>query len=157
MKKYVMVRYHTCLLYSRSHASQLFYIENAIYICQTALIKISLLLQYLRIFKAGTMRWVCLSLLVIILLWGTAYGFLAWFPCFPVKGYWDRTINAKCYGYGFEFATRDHFVALFESHTALNMTFDLAVFLTPMVLFKVPNLSKKSLIGMIGVFLFGAV
>ncbi|PSN68649.1 hypothetical protein BS50DRAFT_619467 [Corynespora cassiicola Philippines] len=132
-----------------------FYVENAIYISNTAVIKISLLFQYLRIFKAGAMRWICLSLLVLITLWGCAYGFIAWIPCFPVRGFWDRTINPTCYGYGFRDAAS--FIATFESHTALNMTFDLAVFLTPMVLFTEPNLKKKNVLAMTGIFLFGAV
>jgi hypothetical protein len=71
------------------------------------------------------MRWTCMSLLVITALWGVTYGFMAWFPCFPVRGYWDHTINAKCYGYGF--ADPKEFTAIFQSHTALNMAFDIAV------------------------------
>lgn len=59
----------------------MFYFENALYITNTAVIKLSLLLQYLRIFKAGTMRWVCVSLFVLISLWGLTYSFMAWFPC----------------------------------------------------------------------------
>jgi hypothetical protein len=54
---------------------------NALYITEAAIIKASLLLQYLRIFKAGFMRWICLVLLVTVMLWGFAYGFMVWFPC----------------------------------------------------------------------------
>ncbi|KAF2662118.1 hypothetical protein K491DRAFT_686609 [Lophiostoma macrostomum CBS 122681] len=133
--------------------TKIFYIENALYVTQTSIIKISLLLQYLRIFKAGTMRWICVSLLVIITLWGITYGFMAWIPCFPVHGYWDHNINARCYGYGF--ADPKEFIAIFQSHTALNMAFDVAVFLTPLVLFTAPNLTRKNLIAMTGVFLLG--
>jgi hypothetical protein len=80
---------------------------------------------------------------------------MAWFPCFPVKGYWNKEVPAKCYGFGFE--NRDDFISLFESHTALNMTFDIAVFLAPMVLFTAPSLSRKNVLGLTGIFLFGAM
>ncbi|KAF2872343.1 hypothetical protein BDV95DRAFT_380891 [Massariosphaeria phaeospora] len=133
-----------------------FYISNSMYITNTALIKISLLLQYLRIFKAGTMRWVCLALLGIISLWGIAYSFMSWFPCFPPSLYWDSKLATNtCYGYGFK--DTESFVAIYMSHTVLNMAFDIAVFLTPMVLFREPNLRKKNVLAMTGVFLFGAV
>lgn len=59
----------------------MFYFENAIYITNTAVIKLSLLTQYMRIFKGGMMRWICKSLIIIIGLWGFTYGFMAWFPC----------------------------------------------------------------------------
>lgn len=80
---------------------------------------------------------------------------MAWVPCFPVRDYWDRKANSKCYGFGF--GDPAEFIALFESHTALNMAFDLAVFMTPMVLFTQPNLRRKNLLAMTGVFLFGGV
>ncbi|KAF2471759.1 uncharacterized protein BDR25DRAFT_367608 [Lindgomyces ingoldianus] len=134
---------------------KIYYIESAIYVSNTTIIKASLLVQYLRIFKAGTMRWVCVSLLVIISIWGLTYGFMAWVPCFPVSGYWNRKLNPKCYAYGFE--SKATFIATYETHTALNMAFDIAVFLTPMVLFQQQGMRRKSILALAGLFLFGAV
>ncbi|KAF1960459.1 hypothetical protein CC80DRAFT_294371 [Byssothecium circinans] len=136
-----------------------FYLANACYITEAALIKMSLLFQYLRIFKSGTMRWICLVMLGLVTIWGLAYGFLAWFPCFPVKAYWRRAEfpNAKCYGFGFDYFHIDDFVALFESHTALNMVFDIAIFTTPMVLFTRSQLRMSSLLSLAGIFLIGGV
>ena len=70
MTTYTKVRLLSIVLFLSNQTSQIFYIENALYVTQTSIIKISLLLQYLRIFKAGTMRWICISLLTIITLWG---------------------------------------------------------------------------------------
>jgi hypothetical protein len=136
---------------------QYFYAENALYCTETAIIKVSLLLQYLRIFKAGTMRWICITLICIITMWGIAFGILSWVPCVPVQGFWDRFKypNAKCWGFGF--ADIDDFVAVIVSHTSTNMVFDLLVFVTPMVLFTKPNLRKKNVITMAGIFVIGAV
>jgi hypothetical protein len=136
---------------------QYFYAENALYCSQTAVIKISLLLQYLRIFKAGKMRWITIGLLVIVTLWGLAFSLLAWVPCYPVQRFWDRFDHpdAKCWAFGFQ--DIEGFVAAFVAHTTLNMVFDFAVFLVPMVLFSKPNLRLKNIIALAGVFVIGAV
>jgi hypothetical protein len=115
----------------------------------------SLCVQYLRVFKAGIMRRIVLGELIIVTLWVVAYGFMAWVPCFPVSAYWNREGSFKCYGYGFD--DLDSFIHLFESHTALNMVFDLTIFITPMVLLTAPNLRRNNILGLAGVFLFGAV
>ncbi|KAF2728883.1 hypothetical protein EJ04DRAFT_448401 [Polyplosphaeria fusca] len=135
----------------------LFYIENAVFVSETAIIKIALLTQYLRIFKAGYMHRLCIAEMIIISLWGCAYAFMAWIPCFPVRAYWNRATmpSATCYGYGFN--DFDSFVATFTSHASLNMLFDILVFLTPMVLFRKPGLQKKNLFGLAGIFAFGAI
>ncbi|KAF2441746.1 hypothetical protein P171DRAFT_456729 [Karstenula rhodostoma CBS 690.94] len=136
---------------------KMFYFENAFYITNTAVIKLSLLTQYLRIFKAGTMHWICKALIVIIGAWGFTYGFMAWFPCFPPQAYYNgaKYPNATCYGYGF--VNAKDFIGLFESHTALNMAFDVTVFVTPVILFTKPNLRLKNILAMLGIFVFGAV
>ncbi|KAH8730295.1 hypothetical protein GQ44DRAFT_607487 [Phaeosphaeriaceae sp. PMI808] len=132
-----------------------FYLENSIYLTQTGLIKISLLLQFLRIFKAGAMRWICIFLLVLVTIWGMGFAFVGWFPCFPIRGVWDRQVEAKCYGFGFK--NVDEFVAIYKGHAASNMILDIAIFLTPLVIFKNPQLKPKHLMAMAGVFAFGAV
>ena len=134
---------------------QTFYIEHNLYLTQTAIIKVSLVLQYLRIFKAGGMRWLCLSLLIVISLWGLAFSIMGWFACSPISAFWHRTYEAKCYGFGFR--DPDSFTAMFKAHSATNMFLDLAVFATPLVLFRTPNLKYKNVLALAGVFIFGAV
>ncbi|KAJ4365122.1 hypothetical protein N0V83_008740 [Neocucurbitaria cava] len=135
--------------------SQFFYLEHNFYVSESSIIKISLLLQYLRIFKAGPMRWTCIALLGLVSIWGLGFFFVAWFPCFPVRGSWERTIGAKCYGFGL--GDVQSFIALFKIFSASNMAFDLAIFLTPLVLFRTPNLRMKTIVAMVGLFAFGAL
>lgn len=101
------------------------------------------------------MRITCFILLGLVSVWGLGFSIAAWFPCFPISGAWHRTDGAKCYGFGF--AHVNEFVAMFTAHSASNMAFDLAIFMTPMVLFGRPNLKAKSRLAMAGVFLFGAM
>ncbi|KAH3917075.1 hypothetical protein HBI56_122630 [Parastagonospora nodorum] len=132
-----------------------FYIEHSIYLTQCALIKLSLLLQYLRIFKSGIMRWVCITLIAIVSLWGLAFMFVGWFPCFPIRGAWQRNIGAKCYGFGL--GNVNEFIMIFKIHSSSNMVLDVLVFLTPMVIFRTPTLKIKNLVAMAGVFTCGAI
>ncbi|KAF2707096.1 hypothetical protein K504DRAFT_436333 [Pleomassaria siparia CBS 279.74] len=131
----------------------LFYVENAMYITEGGFIKVSLLFQYLRIFKAGVMRYVCLTLLVVISLWAVSYSAIAWVPCMPIREYWERYGSSKCWGLGFN--DEDSFVRTIESHSALNMVFDALVFMIPLVLFSESNLRLKNILAMVGVFTVG--
>lgn len=120
-----------------------------------ALIKISLLLQYLRIFKAGNMRLICQVLIVVISVWGTGFSIIAWFPCYPVRGMWDRTVDAKCWAFGFP--SVHGLLTAFVSHSTSNVAFDLIVFLIPMVLFRIPKLRLKNALAMGGVLTLGSM
>lgn len=154
IEKYLMVRCTEVHVVSPL-TLQFFYIENGIYMMQTTIVKISLLLQFLRIFKAGTMRWVCIIEITVVALWGLAFFIIGWFPCFPVRGAWQRDIGATCYGFGL--GDVQEFILMFKFHSASNMVLDFAVFLTPMIIFRSPNLKTKNVMGIIGVFGFGAM
>ncbi|KAF7448270.1 hypothetical protein A1F99_076340 [Pyrenophora tritici-repentis] len=134
---------------------RLYYLEVAVYVTNCGVIKLALLFQYLRIFKAGKMRYVCIGLLVVVSLWCIGFSITAWFPCFPISGYWNRALNPKCYGYGLD--NLDTFIGMYISQAATNMVLDMAIFMTPMVLFRTPNLRMKNVLAMTGVFTFGAV
>ena len=101
------------------------------------------------------MIWLCLGLAGLITLWGLAFSFIGWFPCFPVRAMWDRTGKFKCYGFGY--SDRASFIAMFQVHSATNMVFDLAVFAIPLVLFRAPNLKGKNFLALAGIFSIGAV
>jgi hypothetical protein len=101
------------------------------------------------------MRWVCITLIAIVSLWGLAFMFVGWFPCFPVRGAWQRNIGAKCYGFGL--GNVHEFIMIFKIHSSSNMVLDVLVFLTPMVIFRTPTLKIKNLVAMAGVFTCGAM
>lgn len=131
------------------------YVTNAAYHTTTALVKISLLLQYLRLFRQGTLRYICITLLAIVALWGFAFSFLAWFPCLPVSGLWNRTASSKCYGFGYR--TLDETRATLFSFAATNMFFDIVIFLIPLKEFMRPGLRKKEILAMTGLFSMGSL
>lgn len=133
------------------------YLQSAAYYTTTALVKVSLLLQYLRMFRSGTLRKISIALLVLVTIWGLTCTFAGWFPCFPVSGFWNRLgePNAKCYGFGF--GSIDGAYAAFVSFAATNMAFDTAIFLIPIAEFVKSDLRRKQVIAMVGIFTLGFV
>jgi len=103
------------------------------------------------------MRRVCLGLMGVTILWGCAFMFIGWFDCLPPKGFWDRSVKSKCYGFGFGEDGIPGYVAAFEAHAATNMCLDLAIFMVPLVLLTTPHLKMKTILAMTGVFICGAM
>lgn len=107
---------------------------NAAYTSSTTFIKLALLFQYLRVYERGTvMHRICIIVAIFTALWGAAYSFMAWVPCFPVSAFWDITAEGRCYGFGSRVAA--DLVATFEGHTAVNMALDLIILIIPIPLF----------------------
>jgi len=131
------------------------YVTNAAYHTTTALIKISLLLQYLRLFRQGLLRWISLIMLAIVSGWGIAFSFLAWFPCLPVSGFWNRTADTKCYAFGYRTMAEARMTLLVFAST--NMLFDIIIFLIPLTEYFRPGLRRKQVIAMTGLFAMGSV
>lgn len=71
-----------------------------------ALVKLSLLFQYLRLLdenpdtKQPKTRIAIIFLIVVTSIWGVVYSILAWVPCIPVEGHWHFDESATRYGYG---------------------------------------------------------
>lgn len=131
------------------------YVTNAAYHTTTALIKLSLLLQYLRLFRQGTLRYICITLLATVAGWGLAFSFLAWFPCLPVSGFWNRTAQSKCYGFGYR--TMDEAKMTLFIFAGTNMFFDIVIFLIPLTEYFRPGLRKKQILAMTGLFAMGSL
>ncbi|KAF3003687.1 hypothetical protein E8E13_008735 [Curvularia kusanoi] len=131
------------------------YVTNAAYHTTTALIKISLLMQYLRLFRQGTLRYITLILLGTVAAWGIAFSFLAWFPCIPVSGFWDRKAGDVCYGFGYR--TPDEARATLLVFASTNMFFDITIFLIPLTEFFRPGLRRKQVMAMAGLFTMGSI
>lgn len=102
------------------------YLDAATYNTSTALIKISLLFQYLRVFDRGSWDYRASQvLLIIIAAWGCVFAFLAWFPCLPdPSSLWHRT-GKGCYASGSSNFTI--VVRWIEAHAGSNLILDLAV------------------------------
>ena len=131
------------------------YITNAAYLTTAFLIKVSLLCQYMRFFSEGIRRKLCIILLGFLVVWGIAFSFMGWIPCFPVSGFWNRLSNPppKCYGFGYRTISESKYITL--AFAATNMSFDIAIFLIPLSEYFRPGLRRKELLAMTGLFTMG--
>jgi hypothetical protein len=131
------------------------YVSNAAYHTTTALIKISLLLQYLKLFRQGLLRQITIILLGLVTIWGLGFSFLAWFPCIPVSGMWDRASDSKCYGFGDRVLSEVRVTLLVFAGT--NMFFDVVIFAIPLTEYFRPGLRRKQILAMTGLFFLGSM
>ncbi|KAI1084421.1 hypothetical protein F5B20DRAFT_524823 [Whalleya microplaca] len=103
-----------------------FYVALASYTISTTLVKLCLLVQYLRIFDRGSReRLLCWIGIVLSGLWGIAFSFCALAPCFPISGFFDWTKPAHCYGFGSK--VPEEIAGTFAGHAASNMVLDVAI------------------------------
>lgn len=120
-----------------------------------ALIKLSLLAQYHRLFEVPAMRLICKMLIIMISIWGTIYSFIAWFPCFPPSGFWDFTNTHGCYGYASPVPMEVYQTTV--SATATNMAFDLCTWALPIHLIAEKGTDWKTKRAIIGLLSFGTM
>jgi hypothetical protein len=107
------------------------YLFGAAYVTATAFIKLSLLLQYLRVFEPGTWIYRFTQFLIVFIgLWGFAFAFLSWFPCLPDPSAWWKMTNTGCYAT----ASPDTSIVIksIESHGGMNMILDFIVLSVPL-------------------------
>ncbi|OTA54939.1 hypothetical protein K449DRAFT_469185 [Hypoxylon sp. EC38] len=120
--------------------------KAATYTISTALMKLCLLAQYLRIFDRGTRaRLICWIGLVICALWGAAFSFCALFPCFPVSGFWNWQWPAHCYGFGSKVSSE--IAGTFAAHTGSNVVLDAMVLLIVVPLYFRKDTAWKQRLG----------
>jgi hypothetical protein len=133
----------------------MFYIGNAAYVTATTCIKLALLLQYNRIFQEnGLMRTIIIAMVVFTSLWGFAFSFIAWFPCFPIQKNWmGPTMDGICYGFGSEKPYPMY--ATFVAHASMNMVLDMIVFAIPLPLFFQQNVTSSTRVRLFGLFTMG--
>ena len=133
-----------------------FYIANGTYLLSTSLIKLALLLQYLRVPELGQkVHRFCYGLIIFVSLWSFAFVIIAWFPCAPIGDYWSMSPTANCWG--FASADPDIFRITFTTHCAANMVLDLVILTVPAVLFFKKELSMRGRWGLIGILCIGAL
>lgn len=135
-----------------------FWAATISYFFSTTLIKVSLLVQYLRLFeKRSTIYLTIIALTVIISAWGITFVFLLVFSCSPVKKFWSWSTPGKCFGFGIGSEDADAFFASFTTHSAFNMAFDIVVLMFPIFSLSTIDLQGKRKYAIAGLAIMGSV
>jgi len=111
------------------------------------LTKISIVLQYLRVFVAQRIRWLCwtaIGFIIINGLWAVVSGI---FTCIPIAAFWDVTIHGHCLSHKF----------LWFFNAAMNIVTDLTILVLPMPVLSTLRLPLKQKVGLMFVFAMGGL
>ncbi|KAK4124112.1 hypothetical protein N657DRAFT_689720 [Parathielavia appendiculata] len=125
-----------------------FYIMAILYFTQVALIKICLLLFYLRIFPARPVRRLLWATVGFSVAFGIFFIFLAIFQCTPISFFWDkwdREHEGKCLDSN----------AIAWANAALSIALDFWMLAIPLAQLKTLNLHWKKKIGVALMFCVG--
>ena len=109
--------------------------------------KLSLLLQYLKIFLSKKIRiatWLVIAITIIYGAWTTLSNV---FYCRPIESLWLETPGAKCF----------YFMPLMVANSIFNIVTDILVYLLPLPGLKRLMLPKSQKIGLLLVFTLGGL
>lgn len=107
--------------------------------------KISILLQYLRIFDVTKIRKLCYVQIVIVSVYGVWLFFSSILNCVPIARNWDKTVQGKCLPT----------TPLWLTNAALNIATDIIIVLLPMPVISSLTLPLKQKLWLAIVFAFG--
>ncbi|KAK1753264.1 hypothetical protein QBC47DRAFT_54508 [Echria macrotheca] len=122
-----------------------FYASIVVYNIAVCLTKISILLQYKRLFAHRLIQRIILFGLCFLSAWAVALAFLLTLICQPVAAFWDSSINGKC----IDPATVWYIMA------GVNLVSDFTILTMPMPVLKSLQLPKRQKIMLIAVFCLG--
>ena len=119
-----------------------------IYCLSLTFTKVSILLQYLRIFTTKQFRVSCWALLGFVAVYGTWSVFSSIFGCMPVAYFWDKTIKGgHC---------MNQYAVWFTS-AAVNIVTDFAIIILPMPVLWRLNMPLKQKRALMLVFALGGL
>lgn len=127
--------------------SQYFWASVPIY--QTSLIstKMSILLQYKRVFSTPRMRLACWIMIGVLAFYGTWTIISAWANCVPLAKFWDPTVPGFCLDKK----------ALWFSNSAIHIITDIVILIYPMPVLKSLQLPRKQKFALMAVFALGGL
>lgn len=127
---------------------QAFWASIWIYYMSLTFTKVSILVQYLRIFPTRRFRIVCFSVLGLVALYGIWALFGSIFLCYPVRFFWDKSIqDGKCL---------DQFAVWF-SNASMNILQDFVILLLPMPMLRSLDIPRRQKRALMMVFALGGV
>ncbi|KAM5386938.1 hypothetical protein ACJZ2D_000231 [Fusarium nematophilum] len=76
--------------------AQMFYFSILFYNVSMMFVKLTFLLQYYRVLATEDMRKWYIVVMVLVTGWTMSQVFVSVFNCWPIRGFWDMSVKAKC-------------------------------------------------------------
>ncbi|KAF2169823.1 hypothetical protein M409DRAFT_52318 [Zasmidium cellare ATCC 36951] len=122
-----------------------FYVSIWVYNLSLSCTKISILLQYLRIFPQPRFRRCCYAMLVVVVVYSFYTFFTAVFACTPIEYFWDQSVGGHCL---------DRFAVWF-ANAGINIGTDILTAILPLPVLKQLELPKRQRYALMTVFTLG--
>jgi hypothetical protein len=123
------------------------YIAENIYVAILGLVKLSVLVFYLRIFPQTWFRYTVYGALVFVIVSTTIISLLTIFQCKPIAYFWDRDLHGKCININ----------ALAYANSAMSIVQDVLIVVLPIPVLSKLHLGRKKKIGVIFMFAVGSL
>jgi hypothetical protein len=124
---------------------QAFYASIVIYNVGMCLVKISILLQYRRVFTGKLMYWISTCSAIFFGCWAITISFLLTLICMPVEKYWYPSIEGRCF----------NSLVIWYIMASFNLITDIALFIMPLPVIGSLQLRRKQKYTLIFVFGLG--
>ncbi|KAB5566657.1 hypothetical protein GE09DRAFT_743293 [Coniochaeta sp. 2T2.1] len=131
---------HSIPLYLRA-----FYVSIILYCAALSAVKMTFLFQYYRVFGVFALRRVFIFAILVVGAWGLTQVAVGIFICFPVAGFWDLGVKARCIPN----------YPQFYVNAAGNIATDVAVLVMPFPLLKRLRLPRQQKVLLFGIFGLG--
>ncbi|KAI9151643.1 Satratoxin biosynthesis SC10 cluster protein [Paramyrothecium foliicola] len=122
-----------------------FYVSIVLYILALAFIKTTFLAQYYRVFFTQKSRRIFFLISFLVCGWSISQVFIGIFLCFPIQGFWDKSIDARCIPTNVQW----------YANAAGNIATDLIVFILPLPVIGQLNLPRTQKIFLFVLFGLG--
>lgn len=127
--------------------TQSFWASVWVYNLTLTVTKISILVQYLRIFPVRNFRIACFAVLGVVVAYGGWSTFSSVFICSPVAFAWDKSIgNGRCMNQ----------LVIWVTNAGVNIAQDVVIFLMPLSIVRALQIPKSQKEGLVGMFVLGA-
>jgi hypothetical protein len=122
-----------------------FYVSIVLYMVALLFLKTTFLAQYYRVFFAQKGRPFFFAVAFVVCGWGVSQVFVGIFLCYPIQGFWDKTVDARCIPTNLQW----------HVNAAGNIATDIIVFVLPLPVIGQLNLPKTQKLLLIALFSLG--
>ena len=127
--------------------SQIFLANQFTYFVLCPVLRISIICFYRRLFSTRQFKIVTTGLIWLISLWGVGIFLACALQCRPLRGFWDKSVEATCFDGNLFFIVNQ----------AFNVVMDFVLLALPLPIIWRLHRSWREKLGLSGVFLIGGL